>query len=72
MLDYRVITVESWDAPVEAGNNCWHRYVIANGFNAITGYRPGSRNEVIRYAETCVSRLNTKHKFAFDKFRRPE
>jgi len=50
-------------APVEAPAGCegsWHRYVIIQGENEITGLRAGSQAEVQRLVDEMVERLNER------------
>jgi len=60
MLDYDIVAVEEAVAPAGIADGKWHRYIIANRINSITGYRSGSRREVTEYARACVGRLNAK------------
>lgn len=50
-------------SPVDAPPGCdgsWHRYVIAQGENEITGVRAGSQAEVQRQVDEMVERLNER------------
>ena len=51
-------------SPVEAPAGCegaWHRYVITQGENEITGLRAGSQSEVQRLVDGMIERLNGTH-----------
>lgn len=48
---------------VEAPAGCdgvWHRYVITQGSNEITGMRAGSHAEVQRLVDEMIERLNQR------------
>ena len=44
----------------EGGGGVWHRYVITQGSNSITGMRAGTRVEVDLLLRDIVERLNTR------------
>jgi len=54
---YRLVSVEPTDAP-DGGTGPWCRYEIANRHARVSGRRAGSRDEVRRYASSCVEQLN--------------
>lgn len=62
MFDYMLVSVEPSTTADRGATESWHRYVIGNGITSIEGYRPGSREEVVAYAEECIRRLNALHK----------
>jgi len=47
-------------ADPQGGEAIWHRYVITQGENTITGLRPGSRTEVGLQVEQMIERLNER------------
>jgi hypothetical protein len=50
-------------APVPApdgGDSEWHRYVITQGSNTITGVRLGTREEVMRQLDVMIENLNVR------------
>jgi hypothetical protein len=57
---YRLIAVESVEAPEGCAGRDWFVYRIAQGVNAITGYRRGNRESVRGDAETIVLALNER------------
>jgi hypothetical protein len=44
----------------EGGSAVWHRYVIIQGTNTITGMRCGSRTELIPVIDQMIERLNER------------
>jgi hypothetical protein len=55
--------IRSSVTPTPAPEGCegqWHRYVIAQGDNQITGLRAGTLNEVIRHVDDLTERLNER------------
>jgi hypothetical protein len=47
-------------APPEGSEGLWHKYVISQGDNEITGLRAGTLNEVIRHVDELTERLNER------------
>lgn len=50
-------------SPAPAPPGCegvWHRYVISQGSNEITGIRAGSQAEVQRLVDEMIERLNQR------------
>jgi hypothetical protein len=47
-------------AAPEGGEGPWHRYVITQGDNEITGLRAGSLTEVTRHVDDLTERLNER------------
>lgn len=54
----------------EGGSSPWHRYIIIQGSNTITGMRCGSRAELIPLLESMVERLNERFGKKLAKARR--
>ena len=46
--------------PPDGSEGIWHRYVIAQGANTITGMRSGTRVEISLQLENMVERLNER------------
>lgn len=57
---YKVASIAKTPSPDGIGRTQWYRYVGKNECTRITGFRPGSRQEVQDYAEDAVNRLNTR------------
>ena len=57
---YRLIGVESVETPEGCTGANWFVYRIAQGVNAITGFRRGNRESVRGEAETIVVALNER------------
>lgn len=47
-------------AAPEGGEGIWHKYVISQGDNHITGLRAGSLAEVTRHVDDLTDRLNER------------
>ncbi len=58
---YKLDTIEATTAPDTDTAKPWFRYVISNDRNTITSYRPGSENEIRRFANACIAALNRKY-----------
>ena len=58
-LPFRIDLISEAPAP-EGSEGIWHRYVISQGDNRITGLRPGGRAEVASQLEEMVARLNER------------
>ncbi|AGA90316.1 RRM domain-containing RNA-binding protein [Thioflavicoccus mobilis 8321] len=39
----------------------WYRYVLANGRSRVAGLHPGTREEVMTYAENCAADFNLRN-----------
>lgn len=64
---YRLIGVESVKTPEGCAGANWFVYRIAQGVNAITGYRRGNRESVRGEAETIVVALNERREWKKSK-----
>jgi hypothetical protein len=64
---YRLIGVEAVKAPEGCAGANWFTYRIAQGANAITGYRRGNRESVRGEAETIVVGLNERREWKKSK-----
>jgi len=58
-IPFRLDSITPVDDP-EGGSAIWHRYVIVQGTNVITGMRCGSRAELIPQIESMIERLNER------------
>lgn len=58
-VPFRLVSITAADAPV-GSDGPWHRYVILQGENEITGLRAGSQSEVQRLVDDMVERLNER------------
>lgn len=47
-------------AAPEGSDGVWHRYVISQGENEITGLRAGTHAEVTRLVDEMIERLNER------------
>ena len=61
MWKFDIVGIEKTSPPVEQGSGHWYRYTIANHITEITGTRRGSREEVARFVQASVERLNNRH-----------
>jgi hypothetical protein len=57
---FSMATIEKVEAPAGGDGGPWYRYVIENGKSAITGYRQGSREQVIRFAKDLTESINAR------------
>jgi hypothetical protein len=64
---YRVISVDSVAAPEGCAGRDWFVYRIAQGSNAITGYRRGNSASVRADAETIVVAMNERREWKKSK-----
>jgi hypothetical protein len=64
---YRLLSIEAVRTPSGCTGRDWFVYRIAQGENAITGYRQGSRDSVSADVESIVSGLNGRRKWAKNK-----
>lgn len=58
-VPFRVESITPVDAPT-GSDGVWHRYVISQGTNEITGLRAGTRPEVTRLVDEMIERLNER------------
>lgn len=59
LAPFRLDTLQQIDAPAGC-EGIWHRYVIIQGTNTITGMRCGSEHDVSRALDDMVQRLNSR------------
>lgn len=64
---FRLVGVESVTTPEGCSGADWFVYRIAQGANAITGYRRGNRESVSGEAETIVVALNERREWKKSK-----
>jgi hypothetical protein len=57
---FRVALVEKSTVPQGAKGEDWYRYVLESGNSAITGWRRGSRQEIVQHAIRCTEELNAR------------
>ena len=58
-MPFKVGSVSSADAPA-GSEGIWHRYVISQGTNIITGIRAGTHTEVCLLLQEMIERLNDR------------
>ena len=59
-LEYVVVKIEKAELPsLSATGNCY-RYVVANTVSEVTGYRQGTKEEVVHYCGTLIEDLNQR------------
>jgi len=58
--DYRIISVESAEAPDNHEGGDWYCYTIGQGTNRIFGYRKGNLESIMQSVEELVVRLNER------------
>lgn len=58
-VPFRLDSITLAKAP-EGCEGVWHRYVITQGTNEITGMRAGSQAEVQRLVDEMIERLNMR------------
>lgn len=58
-VPFRLDSISPVPAP-EGSDGVWHRYVITQGTNEITGMRAGTRDEVQRLVDEMIERLNQR------------
>ena len=61
MWKFDIIGIEKAAAPTTQTDGHWYRYTIANRITEITGTRRGSRDEVARFVQASVERLNNRY-----------
>jgi len=64
---YRLISIDAVRAPEGCAGSDWHIYRIAQGRNAITGYRRGDLVRVTAEVETIVTALNGRRQWTKNK-----
>ena len=58
-LPFKVDSISTAAAP-NGATGLWHRYVISQGPNTITGIRAGTQAEVSRLLDEMIERLNQR------------
>jgi hypothetical protein len=58
-VPFRVESITPVEAP-KGSDGVWHRYVIMQGTNEITGLRAGTQAEVTRLVDDMIERLNER------------
>ena len=59
-LEYTVTKIEKAELPgLSSSGNCY-RYVVANTVSEVTGYRQGTKEEVLDYCGILVEDLNQR------------
>ena len=59
-LEYTVVKIEKAELPsLSSSGNCY-RYVVANTVSEVTGYRQGTKEEVVDYCGVLVEDLNQR------------
>lgn len=58
-VPFRLDSLTQAEAPV-GSDGVWHRYVITQGANEITGLRAGTQAEVRRLVDEMIERLNER------------
>lgn len=59
---FQIESITKIDPPPETPKATWHRYVITQGENVITGQREGSMRTVKAAVEEIVERLNERRR----------
>ena len=59
-LEYTVVTLEKADLPSSSPRGVYYRYVVANTVSEVTGYRQGTKREVMSYCSTLIDDLNMR------------
>jgi hypothetical protein len=57
---FRVALVEKAAVPYGAEGDNWYRYVLENRYDAITGWRRGSLQEITQHATRYTEELNAR------------
>lgn len=58
---FRVGRIEKSQVPGGGDGADWHRYVLENGCNSITGFRRGTLQQVTEHALQLAQELNERH-----------
>ena len=59
-LEYTVVKIEKAELPsLSSSGNCY-RYVVANTVSEVTGYRQGTKEEVMQYCGILIEDLNQR------------
>ncbi len=59
-LEYVIVTIEKAELPSLSSSGVCYRYVVANSVSEVTGYRQGTKDEVIDYCDVLVEDLNQR------------
>ena len=59
-LEYAVVTIEKAELPSPSSSGSCYRYVVANTVSEVTGYRQGTKEEVIDYCGILIEDLNQR------------
>tara|TARA_B100000029_G_scaffold472623_1_gene513258 strand:+ start:2464 stop:2736 length:273 start_codon:yes stop_codon:yes gene_type:complete len=59
-LEYAIRKIEKADLPSLSTDGSCYRYVVANTVSQVTGYRQGTKEEVIDYCGILVEDLNQR------------
>ena len=59
-LEYTVVTLEKADLPSSSPRGVYYRYVVATTVSEVTGYRQGTKREVMSYCSTLIDDLNMR------------
>ena len=59
-LEYAVVTIEKAELPSLSSSGSCYRYVVANTVSEVTGYRQGTKEEVIDYCGILIEDLNQR------------
>lgn len=57
---YEIVSVKRTEAPEGTEGTGWHRYVIKQGGNMISGFRQGSLKVVTGAVEEIITQLNER------------
>lgn len=59
-IAFNLTAIEKTAPPDGGANGVWYRYVLENGKSTITGYRQGSKEQVMRYARDFAADVNAR------------
>jgi len=59
-LEYVVVKIEKAEIPSLSTTGSCYRYVVANTVSEVTGYRQGTKEEVVDYCGTLIEDLNQR------------
>ena len=57
-LAYAVVKIEKAELPSLSSSGSCYRYVVANTVSEVTGYRQGTKEEVLDYCSILIEDLN--------------
>ena len=61
MAHYKIKSIERVNPPAGTQELKWYKFIIGNDKNTIINLRSGSKQEVHRFAEESIKRLNEKY-----------